>query len=50
VDSIVIAYAIHSHGTLVTADHKEMDKVEQGEKHQNFKFFWFRNQSISKKT
>lgn len=39
-DSIAIAQASVSGGELVTADHHEMDKVEQSEK--NIKFFWIR--------
>ena len=39
-DSIAIAQASISGGTLVTADHHEMDKIEQTEK--NINFFWLR--------
>ena len=39
-DAIAIAEAIISKGTLITADHHEMDRVEQSE--QNIQFLWIR--------
>ncbi|MDR0446149.1 MAG: hypothetical protein LBH17_03835 [Oscillospiraceae bacterium] len=39
-DAIALAEASVSGGHCVTADHHEMDKVEQGEP--NIKFMWIR--------
>jgi PIN domain nuclease of toxin-antitoxin system len=45
-DSIAIAEASVSGGTLVTADHHEMDKVEQREP--GIKFLWIRDKIVRK--
>jgi predicted nucleic acid-binding protein len=39
-DSIVLAETSVSGGTVITADHHEMDKVEQNES--SVKFLWIR--------
>ncbi|MDR1040126.1 MAG: hypothetical protein LBR80_08185 [Deltaproteobacteria bacterium] len=47
-DSILVAHAMLSRGTVVTSDHHELDRVQEGGIDQDFKIFFFRGKPAAR--